>query len=82
MGESGLAASFERLLRQRLGLRFALLPSLASPRHSFPLLATDVGLKLRTSCRAGWEVEFTGFLAPHIQGDPGGPTSLILSQLA
>lgn len=75
VGESGLSASIERLRRQRLGLRFALLPSLAAPRHSSPLLATEVGLKPRTSCRAGWEVEFTGFLAPHTQGDPPRATS-------
>lgn len=85
MGESGLQASIEWLLRQRLGVRFALLPSLASPLpFSFAFRATDVRPSSGTSCWARGEWSAPAVRPPPPAGsDPGhfpdpSPVGLLL----
>lgn len=79
MGESGRRASIEWLLRPRLGLGFALLPSLSLPRRSaLPLPAAAAGLpNSGASCRGGeggeLAAEVPGAGAPAPRGAGGGP---------
>lgn len=89
MGESGRRASIEWLLRPRLGLGFALLPSLSLPRRStLPLPAAAAGLPSPgASCRGGERSELAARPPGQVPQPPAGrmaaqASSLTRSQLA